>query len=318
MAEWYRPQLAVLVDGPPAGHSWLHEIKFDGYRAGCAVREGQATLTSRNGLDLTRRFPTIADAASRLPVRAAHLDGELVALLPDGRSSFHALQHGGKPATAGKATLAYMVFDLLHLDGEDVSRRPLVERKAMLEALLARQEAGAALRYASHIVGQGPEFLAQARQLGLEGVVSKRGDAPARPGRSDDWRKTKCTRAQELVVGGYTQRAGSTSALGALLLGYYDGEALVYAGRVGTGWTAREADAIHAQLDRLPRKTSPFARPLDAALARTAHWVTPQLVAQVAFTEWTPDGMVRHPVYKGLRPDREAADVSREDAARLD
>ena len=259
MAEWYRPQLAVLVDAPPAGHAWLHEIKFDGYRAGCAVHDGQATLTSRNGLDLTRRFPAIAEAAARLPVGTAHLDGELVALLPDGRSSFHALQHGGKASSAGTTTLAYMAFDLLQLDGEDVSRRPLVERKAMLEALLARQAGGSTIRYASHIVGQGPEFLVHARQLGLEGVVSKRHDAPARAGRSDDWRKTKCTRAQELIVGGFTHRAGSTSALGALLLGYYDGEALVYAGRVGTGWTAREADAIHAQLDRLARKTSPFS-----------------------------------------------------------
>lgn len=319
MAEWFRPQLAVLVDAPPAGDTWLHEIKFDGYRAGCAISADAVTLTSRNGVDLKPRFPSIVEAARRLPVRTAHLDGEVVALLPDGHTSFHALQHWrpGAPPPAG-TTLAYMVFDALMLDGESLQPLPLVDRKARLAALLERHPTPGVLRYSSHIVGQGPAFFEQARHLGLEGVVSKRADLPYRPGRSDAWRKAKCTRSQEFVIGGFTDQTGTRAALGALLLGCYDGDALVFAGRVGTGWSDREAAVLRRDLETLATPVSPFSRPLDAALARTAHWVAPRLVAQVTFTEWTPDGLVRHPAFKGLRLDRDPADVRREDATRLD
>ncbi|MGE3579225.1 MAG: non-homologous end-joining DNA ligase [Vicinamibacterales bacterium] len=319
MAEWYRPQLAVLVDTPPAGDAWLHEIKFDGYRAGCEIRSGTATLTSRNGVDLTRRFPAVARAAALLPVTSARLDGEVVALLPDGRSSFSALHHGSPASrTAPPVTLAYMAFDAFEIDGARLDGLPLAERKARLEALVARQPSAATIRYSSHVVGSGPAFFAQARQLGLEGVISKRADLPWRAGRSDAWRKAKCTRGQELVIGGFTDQVGTQSVLGSLLVGWYDGDALVYAGGVGTGWSVRDAIALRQQLERLVRKTPPFARVPDAAPVRTAHWVEPRLVAQVAFTEWTPDGMVRHAVFHGLRPDRAPEDVRREDASQLD
>lgn len=316
MADWYRPQLASLVDVPPAGDQWLHEIKLDGYRAGCRIEDGRATLTSRNGIDLTRTFPAIARAAGRLPVREARLDGEIVALLPDGRSSFHALQRlrASSRGPAPQATLAFVAFDLLSLDGNSMAERPLRERKARLEALLAAHPSPS-LRYSAHVAGQGPAFFAQARTLGLEGVVSKRADLPYRPGRSDGWRKAKCTRSQEFVVGGFTGRAGTTSGLGALLLGVYEGGRLVYAGRVGTGWSARDGETLRARLDRLARKTSPFVPPPAGPLARVAQWVTPGLVAQVAFTEWTPDGMVRHPSFLGLRSDRAPAEVRREEPA---
>ncbi len=314
MAEWYRPQLASLVDVPPAGDQWLHEIKFDGYRAGCRIADGQVTLTSRNGIDLTRTFPAIARAGRQIPAREARIDGEIVALLPDGRSSFHALQHlrSSSRDPGPTAALVYMAFDLLSLDGRSLISQPLAERKARLEGLLAAAPVPA-IRYSTHVVGQGPAFYEQARQLALEGVVSKRVDLPYRPGRSDSWRKAKCVRAQEFVVGGFTDRAGTSDGLGALLLGCYDGAGLVYAGRVGTGWSARESEALRARLERLARKSCPFTPAPAGALARSAHWVTPSLVAQVAFTEWTPDGMVRHPTYHGLRTDRAPADIQREE-----
>lgn len=319
MAEWYRPQLAVLVDTPPAGDAWLHEIKFDGYRAGCELRAGTATLTSRNGIDLTRRFPAIARAAALLPATSARLDGEVVALLPNGHSSFSALHHwppAVKPATP--LTLAYMAFDAFEIDGVLLGPLPLVERKARLEALVARQPSAGVIRYSSHVTGSGPAFFANARQMGLEGVISKRADLPWRAGRSDGWRKAKCTRGQELVIGGYTDQVGAQSVLGSILVGWYDGDRLVYAGGVGTGWSVRDAIALRQQLERLVRKTPPFAHVPDAGALRTAHWVEPRLVAQVTFAEWTPDGMVRHAVFKGLRSDRAAEDVRREEASQLD
>lgn len=319
MAEWYRPQLATLVESPPAGDSWVHEIKFDGYRAGCEIRSGSATLTSRNGVDLTRRFPTIARAAAQLPVTSARLDGEIVALLPDGHTSFSALHHW-TPARKNSppVTLAYMVFDVFELNGTPLDALPLVKRKAQLEALLGASGHTGTIRYSAHIIGNGAACFAEARRLGLEGVISKRADLPWRAGRSDAWRKAKCTRGQELVIGGYTDQVGTQSVLGSVLVGWYDGNTLVYAGGVGTGWSVREAIALRQQLERLLRKTSPFAQLPDPSIARTAHWVEPRLVADVAFTEWTPDGMVRHPVFKGLRTDRVAEDVRREDATQLD
>jgi bifunctional non-homologous end joining protein LigD len=319
MAEWYRPQLAVLVDTPPAGDTWLHEIKFDGYLAGCEIRSGAATLTSRNGIDLTRRFPTIAKAAAALPVASARLDGEIVALLPNGHSSFSALHHW-RPAIqpANPLTLAYMVFDLFEVDGVSLGALPLVDRKARLEALLARQATPGTIRYASHVTGNGPAFFASAKQMGLEGVMSKRADLPSRAGRSDAWRKAKCTRGQELVIGGYTDQVGTQSGLGSILVGCYDGDRLMYAGGVGTGWSVRDAIALRQQLERLVRKTPPFAAMPTQAVLRPVHWVEPRLVAQVTFAEWTPDGMVRHAVYKGLRPDRVPEEVRREDATQLD
>jgi len=319
MAEWYRPQLATLVEAPPAGDSWLHEIKFDGYRAGCEIRAGAATLTSRNGIDLTRRFPAVARAAAQLPVTSARLDGEIVALRPDGHSSFSALHHW-PPATkpAVPLTLAYMVFDAFELNGTPLEALPLLKRKACLETLLSPQTPTATIRYSSHIIGNGAACFAEAQRLDLEGIISKRGDLPWRAGRSDAWRKVKCTHGQELVIGGYTDQVGGQAVLGSVLLGWYNGTSLVYAGGCGSGWSVREAIALRQQLERLVRRTSPFAELPDPSIARTARWVEPRLVANVTFAEWTPDGMVRHAVFKGLRADRVPFDVRREDATRLD
>src|SRR5512138_2075443 len=199
----YRAQLALLVDDAPAGPGWIHETKYDGYRIGCAVERGRATLFSRRGKDWTREFPDVAAAAARLPVRSALLDGEVAAVLPDGRTSFQALQNA---FSGGERRLVYFVFDLLHLDGEDLARRPLLERKAALARLLG--EGAGPLRFAPHVEGSGAEVFREACRLGLEGIVSKRADHAYRPGRGGGWVKTKCILRQELVIGGFTDPEG--------------------------------------------------------------------------------------------------------------
>lgn len=306
----YRAQLATLVPAPPAGAGWVHETKYDGYRIGCALERGRATLWSRRGNDWTAQFPEVARAAEALRAREALLDGEVAAVLPDGRTSFQALQNA---FSGGRRALAYFVFDLLWLDGEDLSGRPLLERKAALRALVG--ERGGAIRYAAHVEAPGAEVLREACRLGLEGIVSKRADAAYRPGRNATWTKAKCIARQELVVGGFTDPEGSREGLGALLVGYHQGGALRFAGKVGTGFTQASARALRARLDRLERREPPFEPRPPGALGRRAHWVRPELVAEVAFTEWTSDGKIRHPSFQGLREDKRAGDVVRETPA---
>jgi bifunctional non-homologous end joining protein LigD len=299
------PQLATLVKAAPEGERWLHELKFDGYRILARLERGAVRLASRNGNDWTARLPTIRDAIAALPARAALLDGEAAVLMPDGTTRFQAMQHAA--ATGG---LRYFAFDLVHLDGVD----PLEERKAALAALLARADAGV-LVYSDHVVGRGPAFFRSACQRGLEGIISKRRDAPYASGRGEAWVKTKCVKRQELVIGGYTLARGAASsgdgALGALLVGHHEGGTLIYAGKVGTGFQ-RSATALYARLRRLARATSPFVGKVPGAGA--ARWVTPSLVCEVEFIEWTADGRLRHPSFKGLREDKRAKDVVRERA----
>ena len=315
----YRPQLASLVREPPRGDQWLHEIKYDGYRMGCRVLNGRVTLISRNGQDWSANFPAIAEAASHLGVRDALLDGEVVVVLPDGRTSFQALQHASRGAPARGRTVAgvvvYVVFDLLSIDGDSLVARPVEERKARLRALLGRPRASSPIRFAAHVVGNGKAFFEQACLLGLEGVISKRRDLPYRAGRHGGWVKTKCSLRQEFVVGGFTDPAGARVGLGALLLGCYDRGRLVFAGKVGTGFTQTTALDLRARLNSLAQRASPFMPTPPGALGRTAHWVKPELVAQVAFTEWTSDGRIRHPSFQGLRTDKQARDVKREQPA---
>jgi bifunctional non-homologous end joining protein LigD len=306
----YRPQLAALARRPPAGDEWLHEIKFDGYRVGCQVRRGRATLTSRNGRDWTTAFPEIAAAAATLSVRDALLDGEVAMVLPDGRTSFQALQNASA-GTASRAALVYFVFDLLRLDGRSLETLPLEERKARLAALLGRRATGR-LRYADHVIGRGEAFFRHACRLGIEGIVSKRRDGRYFHGRHDSWLKTKCTRRQELVIGGFTDPQGARSGLGALLVGHYDRGRLTFAGKVGTGFTVKTALDLRRELDALARAVSPFDPPPPSAIARRAHWVTPALVCDVDFTEWTNEGRIRHPSFQGLRRDKAPREVVRE------
>jgi bifunctional non-homologous end joining protein LigD len=292
------------------GDEWLHEIKFDGYRIGCHVRRGRVTLTTRNGNDWTAAFPEITTAAARLKVREALLDGEIAMLLPDGRTSFQALQNV-VARTASRASLIYFVFDLLRLDGHSLEALPLEERKARLLALVGWRATGR-IRYADHVIGRGDEFLRQACGLGLEGIVSKRRDLPYHPGRHGGWLKTKCTLRQEFVIGGFTDPEGTRTGLGALLVGHYALDRLTFAGKVGTGFTHTGALDLRRQLDAIEQKGCPFDPPPPGALARVAHWARPALVCEVVFTEWTSDGRIRHPSFQGLRRDKPPRTVVRE------
>jgi len=308
----YEPQLATLVADAPDGDSWLHEIKYDGYRIGCVVRRGKAQLISRNGNDWSERFAEVAAAAAALPVTSAQLDGEVAVLMPNGVTSFQALQNA---LGARERSLVYFAFDLHELDGEDLRRHPLEERKAALRGVIERAAARAdsTIRYSDHVVGQGPRFFAEACRTGLEGIVAKRRSEPHRGGRTTGWLKIKCVRRQELVIGGFTEPEGTRAGLGALLLGAYDDDgALTYAGKVGTGFTQKTATALRKRLDQIEREECPFEPRPEARLVKNAHWVQPTLVAEVAFAEWTADGRIRHSSFQGLREDRSAREVRRE------
>ncbi|BDG04459.1 non-homologous end-joining DNA ligase [Anaeromyxobacter oryzae] len=310
----YRAQLATLVAEPPAGDGWVHEVKYDGYRIGAALERGRATLWSRRGKDWTAQFPEVARAVEALPARRALLDGEVAAVLPDGRTSFQALQNA---FSGGRRSLVYFVFDLLHLDGEELSGRPLLERKAALERLLG--EGRGLVRYAPHVTADGAATLREACRLGLEGIVSKRADAPYRPGRNTVWVKAKCVARQELVIGGFTDPEGAArEGIGALLVGAYEGRALRFAGKVGTGFTNEGARALRARLEKLEQPDPPFTPEPRGWLGRNAHWVKPVLVGEVSFTEWTKDGKIRHPSFQGLRDDKRAEEVVRERATSAD
>jgi bifunctional non-homologous end joining protein LigD len=305
----YKPQLATLATSPPSGDRWVHEIKFDGYRIGCRVRGDRVTLTSRNGREWTAAFPGIVEAARRLASGDLLLDGEVAAVLADGRTSFQALQHGGGAA----GTLVYFAFDLLLLEGERVAALPLLERKARLQSVVGTGQRGR-IRYSAHVAGSGSQILQEACRLGLEGIISKRTDLPYMPGRGNAWVKTKCTRRQEFVIGGFTDPRGARTGIGALLIGHYADRELVFAGRVGTGFSQKGALDVRDALASLEQPDCPFSERPAGPLGRTAHWVRPHLVCEVAFTEWTNDGQLRHPSFQGLRLDKKPADVRREDA----
>ncbi len=304
------PQLATPVDRAPTGKTWLHEIKFDGYRIVAHIERGKARLMTRNGLDWTARLRTQAKQLEALPVQQAILDGELVALGAGGASSFRELQE----ALSRKLTkqLTYQLFDLVYLDGYDLTATPLLERKQALSQLLqaATFEPGGVVRYSDHVQGQGPDFFEQACTLGLEGIVSKRADAPYRSGRSSLWLKAKCGRQNaEFVVGGYTPPAGARSGFGALLLGKpHDGQ-LEYSGRLGTGFSSRQLEQLHAQLQRDEIDHSPFAPSPMLPSSRGVHWVKPTLVVEVEYVERTRDGLLRQPSFVAVREDVEPGEI---------
>ncbi|HTB61489.1 MAG TPA: non-homologous end-joining DNA ligase [Polyangia bacterium] len=302
----YDPQLALLVKDAPEGDSWLHEVKLDGFRIGCALEHGRATLFSRRGKDWTAAFPSVAEGSGRLEARTALLDGEVAALLPDGRTSLHAMHES--------ATIAYFVFDLLHLDGEDLTTEPIEERKTRLRALLGRRPP-APLRYVDHRVGGGVGFFEEVCRHRLEGIISKAAGSIYRPGaRNSSWQKVKCVLRQEFVIGGYEH--STTGGLGAVWLGYHDGAGrLVFAGKVGTGFQ-RDARGLLAAFKKIERSTTPFEVGLPTGFKlRDALWLEERMVCEVAFMEWTHHGHIRHPSYQGLRPDKNPAEVGREAAA---
>jgi bifunctional non-homologous end joining protein LigD len=306
------PQLATLVAEPPRGDGWLHELKLDGYRALCRVQGGKARFLTRRGNDWTDSFGRLASAAAFLPVESALLDGEVAWVDAEGHTDFQALQQALGDGRDDR--LVYFAFDLLHLDGVDLTRAPLHERKELLSRLLATAPVeGDALRYSDHVAGHGESFFAQACRLGLEGIVAKRADAPYRGGRGTDWLKVKCLAEQELVIVGWTDPSGSREGLGALLLGVHEDGELRHVGKVGTGFDAATLKDLLRRLRPLERATAPVVNPPRGYKARGVHWVEPELVAQVAFTAWTADGVLRHPSFKGLRADKPASEVVREE-----
>ena len=313
-----QPQLATLVDSVPQGDEWLHEIKFDGYRVLCRIDNKHARFLTREAQDWTGRFGALVEAAQGLPIHQAFLDGEVVALEENGKTNFQLLQNSLKQNNT--ATLVYFVFDLLYLDGWDLTRSPLRDRKKLLEQILKPKRAskmlGPPLRYSEHWIGQGDELYQESCRKGLEGIISKKADQPYRSGRSRDWLKIKCSKNQEFVIGGFTEPAGSRSGLGALLVGVHDEQGnLLYAGRVGTGFTQQSLKELRSRLDSLERKSPPFINPPKGAEARGVHWVEPKLVGAVAFAEWTTDNLLRHPSFQGLREDKPAAQVTRENVS---
>jgi bifunctional non-homologous end joining protein LigD len=311
-----KPQLATLVDEPPAGEAWLHELKLDGYRILAVIEAGRVTLLSRNGRDWTGKFAAVAEALQALPVLQAILDGEIVVLRPDGTSDFQALQdllQGGGPGRA----LCYYLFDLLHCNGYDLTMAPLLERKHLLQSLLARMAPPREnIRFSDHIADSGSEVYRQACLLAAEGIVSKLAAGAYEQKRSRNWRKTKCLHRQEFIVGGWTEPGGSRPGFGALLLGYYDAGELVYAGRVGTGFTESTLRQLTGQLREIEQAGPPFRHPPAGADVRgVVHWVRPELVAEVEFREWTRENILRQASFKGLRQDKSPRDIVRESPA---
>lgn len=311
----WEAQLATLTSPAPAGDDWLHEIKLDGYRIGCRIDRNagvaRVRLLGRRGSEWTDKFPEIREAAARLPVATAFLDGEVAVTDTKGQTHFQLLQEA--LAGGSRAGLVYFAFDLLHHDGRDLSALPLERRKQELEALLKPLPEALPLRSVSHLVGNGPAIFEQACKLGLEGIISKRRDQPYRPGRGSGWLKIKCASRQELVVGGFTLPKGTRNGIGALFCGHMDQAGrLQFAGKVGTGFTERVAVALRKQLDTLVQRPCPFEPQPDPEFRRGAVWVRPELVIEVRFANWTGDGRLRHASYEGLRPDVSPADVRRE------
>ena len=306
-AAFLAPMLATLVR--PAEHfrssrpdEWQYERKLDGLR-GVAVRnQEQVQVLSRNGLSFNARFPEVVAALANLPSERFVVDGELVAFDGD-QSSFSLLQSSPHPAH-----LTYCVFDLLHLDGDDTTALPLVQRQQLLAGAL---EAGhQPLSLVQPLDGAPGELLDRACASGWEGLVAKRRQSRYQSGRSGDWLKLKCTASQELVIGGWTEPTRSRVGLGAILVGHYDDrQQLRFAGKVGTGFSDRMLLDLHAELLSREMPEPPF---VDPVRMKGVHWARPDLVAAVAFTEWTPDGRLRHPSFQGLRTDKRPEEVHRE------
>jgi bifunctional non-homologous end joining protein LigD len=304
MPEFRDPQLCTLVDSVPTGSGWIHEVKYDGYRALVAIGGGKAKVYTRNGLDWTDKFHAIADAAANLPVGSALIDGEIVAF-KDGHPDFSTL----KDAISNDGEMTLFAFDLLELDGENLAKLPQVQRKERLRPLL--EGADARLQYAEHIVGEGEKLFEAMCREGYEGIVCKRADAPYSGRRTQAWLKVKCLHRQEFVIVGWTE-SDKSRGFRALLLGVNEDGKLRYAGKVGTGFSVETMNDLRARLDRLARKTPTVEAP--RAATRRVHWVTPRLVAEIAYTEMTPDKVLRHPSFLGLRGDKEAEEVVEENA----
>jgi bifunctional non-homologous end joining protein LigD len=304
------PQLASEAQEPPVGEHWVHELKLDGYRVQAHIdKSGKVRLYTRSGLDWTHRMASVAREVARLSVESAILDGEVVVLEANGQSSFAALQAAFEEGA--KHPLTYFVFDLLHLNGHNLRQEVLVERKKILARLLDSLAEHETVRFGQHLQTEGKPIFKEACRLGAEGIVSKRGDSAYATGRSKTWLKIKCVRRQEFVIGGFTKPNNGTEGIGALVLGYYDNKKLIYAGRTGTGFTQVNSRKLRERLEAMRQTRMPFVD-VPGPAASGAVWVRPELVAEVQFSTWTADNLVRQASFKGLREDKKATEVRRE------
>ncbi|MDB5038590.1 MAG: ligD [Bacteriovoracaceae bacterium] len=300
------PQLARLVDETPKGSEWLHEVKFDGYRLLTRWDHGKIKFFTRNGNDWTHRFPNLKEELKPLRVKEAWLDGEAVAFNSQKKTSFQELQRAFE--TEKETKIHYFVFDMIYLDGFDLSQVELIKRKQLLRELIDTLDSSR-VHFSDHLLGRGDEVQKNACKHRLEGVVSKKINSFYVPGRASSWLKSKCIQEEEFIIGGFTDPKRSRSGFGALLLGVYDQDDLIYAGKVGTGFNQTELANLRKRLDLLTVSKSPFKNPPSE---KTAHWVKPKLVAQIYFTEKTNEGLLRHPSFLGLREDKTPEDVRSE------
>jgi bifunctional non-homologous end joining protein LigD len=304
------PQLASEAPVPPVGEQWVHELKLDGYRIQAHVdKSGKIKLFTRSGLEWTHRMSLIVRELGRLKVEGAILDGEVVVLDANGQSSFAKLQAAFEEGASHP--MSYFVFDLLHLNGHNLRLEPLAERKQILAQMLDSLPEHEVVRYGQHIETEGAAIFDAACEMDAEGIVSKRSDSAYTSGRSKSWIKIKCIRKQEFVIGGFTKPANGTEGIGALVLGYYEDKKLIYAGRTGTGFTQANGRILRHRLESMKQSKMPFEE-VPTAAAKGAIWIRPELVAEVQFSTWTTDNLVRQASFKGLREDKKAAEVRRE------
>ena len=304
-------QLATLAKKTPEGDTWIHEIKFDGYRMLCHIKDGKVRFISRNGKDWTKKFGGLSHELAKLPIESGIIDGEVVILEPDGRTSFQALQNAFR--SAEEPPFLLYVFDLLYVNGLDVRDASIEDRKAVLE-LIVPNESESPIKFSDHVIGNGQKLFDEATRLKLEGIISKRLGRPYSAGRGPDWLKVKCSMREEFVIGGFTKPAGDRQHFGALAIGYHDADGdLIYAGRVGTGFDGKTLASLHKKFKKLVQKESPFKNLSGrTGQARDVTWLKPSLVAQVEFSNWTDEKQLRHPSFQGLREDKAAQDVVRD------
>lgn len=300
-------ELATLVQEPPRGDLWHHEIKWDGYRLLARLDAGGVRLISRSGIEWTTKAPGVVAALAALYLNGTAIDGELCALEPGGRSSFGLLQR-----TLGSRSLTYVAFDLLFLRGRDLRALPLLERKQKLVALLGGLAAAVPVRVSEHFEQSGADVFEHACKLKLEGIVSKKVDSPYRGGRHPDWLKTKCTARQEFVIVGYRVDDGLHHQIRSLLLGVREDDVFRYAGKVGTGFSGKQLRELYLLLSPIAVPQAYVSAAPRGAEARDARWVEPRYIAEVSFTEFTGAGTLRHPVFQGLRSDKLPTEVVRE------
>jgi bifunctional non-homologous end joining protein LigD len=319
-ARFIEPMKAKLVEKPPATGDWIYELKFDGIRLIGVKRDEKVSLLSRNQNELAERFPEVVEAIKTLPARECVIDGEVVALDEKGRSSFQLLQ--AREMEGQKTPVYFYAFDLLQLDGKSLASLPLEARKNVLEKLCA--EARDPIRYSGAIGGDAKRLLEEVKRRGLEGIIGKQRNSVYEPGRrSAAWIKLKCVNEQEFVIGGYTPPQGSRKYFGAILVGYYENKKLVFAGKVGTGFTVKSLSMLYKKFQKEARDGCPFVdlpsrqngqwiQDITPSMMRKMHWINPVFVCEIKFAEWTRDKKLRAPVFLGLREDKKPSEVIRE------